>query len=137
MEDGGEGGLFVGGKMTEDKIDVTEFGADFGIVSAKAEARKFGGAEVTRDGFEAVVATATAFGAEAQRAKRQVEIIANNQNIGGGNFIELGELGNSLAGIVIKSLGFNKNRVSLFEPDSVEFGVLPSEIVDLGIKVEG
>lgn len=136
LEDSGEGGLFVGGKMTEDKIDVAEFGADFGAVSAEAEARKFGGAEMARDGFEAVVATTAAFGAEAQRAKRQVEIIANDQNVGGCDFIELGELGNSLTGIVIKSLGFNKDRASLFEPDGVEFEVLPSEIVDLGIEVE-
>lgn len=65
MEDGGESGLFVGGEMAEHEINVAEFGADFGIVSAEAEARKIGGAKVVSDGFEAVVATTTAFGAEA------------------------------------------------------------------------
>lgn len=33
-------------------------------------------------------------------------------------------------------MGFDKNPVAVFEPEGVEFGFLPGEIFDFGIKIK-
>lgn len=50
-EDIGESGLFFGGEMTEDEVDIAELTANFGIVRAEAEAGEILCAEVGGNGF--------------------------------------------------------------------------------------
>lgn len=42
-----------------------------------------------------------------------------------------------MAGFVVESLRFEENAVAFFEPEGVEFGLFPGEIVDFGVKIEG
>lgn len=87
-----EGGLekiwelfpFFGGKFAKNKFGVADFLANCGIISADAEARKIASAESCGDGFETIIAAAGAFGAVANLAEIEIEIIADDENIGGG-----------------------------------------------------
>ncbi len=51
FKDASEGGLFVGGEVAEDEIDIAEPRADFGIVSTEAKTREILCAEMGGDGF--------------------------------------------------------------------------------------
>ena len=70
---------------------------------------------------------------EANSAKFEIKIITNHQNLFGWNFVILGESLDCLTGIIVVSLGFNKNRVSLFEPESIKLWFLPSLVMNFGI----
>lgn len=135
-EKGGESGFFLGGKAAEDEIDITKFLAEFIVPGAEAKTRKISSMKIFGDGFEAVVAAGAALGAVAEAAERQVKIITNDQDVFEGDFVEIGEFGDGTAGIVIESLRFDKNPVAVFEPEGMEFGFLPGEIFDFGIKIK-
>lgn len=134
-EEAGEGGFLVGGELTEDEVDVAEFLADFGIVSAEAKARKIGRFKVFRDGFETVIAAATAAFAEAEGAEIKVEIVAEDENIARGEFIKTEEIGDGETGFVVKSLGFEEDFIAGFEPEGAHFGLFPGQIMSFGIKI--
>lgn len=135
-EEGRESGFFLGGKAAENEIDVAEFLAEFIVPGAEAKTRKIGSMERFGDGFETVVAAGAALGAVAEAAERQIKIITNDQDVFEGDFVEIGEFGDGAAGIVIESLGFDKDLIAVFEPEGVEFGLLPGEIFDFGIKIK-
>lgn len=136
-EEVGEEGFFLGSEAGEDEVDVAELCAELGVVSAEAEAGEIVGAEVVRNGFEAVVAATGAFGAVADGLERQVEIVADGEDVGGVDFVVIGEISDGEAGVVVEIAGFEENAVAIFEPDAVHFGVFPGEIVDFGIKIQG
>ncbi len=135
-EESGESGFFVGGEAAEDEVGVADFLAEVVVSCAEAKAGKIGSMEVFGDGFETVVAAAAAFGAVAQGAKGQVEIITDDEDVFEGDFVEIGKLDDGAAGIVIEGLGFDEDLVAVFEPEGVVFGFLPGEIVDFGIKIK-
>lgn len=74
--------------------------------------------------------------AVAELAKIEIEIVANDENIGGWDFIEMSEKLGGLAGIIVEILRLEKNCVADFCPNSVIFRFLPSEIVSFGIKIK-
>ena len=136
MENVGEGGLFGGSKMTEDEIDIAELLADGGVVRAETETGEILGAEAGGDGFQAVIAAAGAFDAETGFAERQVEIVANDRNMLGWNFVILCESLHSFAGVIIKNLGFEKNGIVGFVPEGVIFRLFPVKMMDFRIKIQ-
>lgn len=121
--------------MAEDEVDIAEFGADCGVVRAEAEAGEVFGAEVGGDGFQAVVPSARAFSAETGLAERQVEIIANDRDVFGWDFVEMGESLDGFAGIIIESLWFDEDSVAVFIPKSIILRSFPVEMMNFGIKI--
>lgn len=112
--------------------------AEFVVPRAEAEAREIGRMEIFGDGLEAVVTTAAAFGAVAETVEWEIEIVADDEDVLEGDFVEIGEFGDGAAGVVVKSLGFDEDFVAGFQPEGVELGLLPGfEAVDFGIKIEG
>lgn len=135
-EEGGESGLFFGGEAAEDEFDVAEGVAEVGIVGAEAEAGEVGGVEVAGDGFEAIVAAAGAVEAVADFPEGEVEIVADDEEVARGEFIEVEEGADSLAGFVVESLGFDEKAVAVFEPEGIEFWFLPIKMIDFRVKVK-
>lgn len=136
-EEVGEGGLFFGGEAAEDEVDVAKGAAEVVVAGAEAKAREIGGVERFGDGFETVVATAATFGAVARGAEGEVEIVADDEDVLEGDFVEIDELLDGAAGIVVESLGLDEDFVAGFEPEGVKLGFLPVEMVDFGIKIKG
>lgn len=136
-EKSGEGGFFFGGEATEDEVDVAEFLTEGVVPCAEAKAWKVGCVEGFGDGFEAVVAATTASHAIAKTVERQVEIVADDENVLEGNFVKIDKFGNGATGIVVESLRFDEDFVAVFEPNGMEFGFLPVEIFNFSIKIEG
>lgn len=94
--------------------------------------------EIFGDGLEAVVAAATAFGAVAEAAEREIEIVADDEDVFEGDFVEIDEFGDGATRVVVKSLGLDEDFVAGFQPEGVELGLLPGlEAVYCGIKIEG
>ena len=74
----------------------------------------------------------------ADGAEFEVEVVTDAEDVFGRDFIEVGEGADGGADVVVESLGFNENGVSLFFPDGVKFFVrLPFEMVDFEIKIKG
>lgn len=134
-EEIGEKLLFFGGEAREDEIDVAELRAKLVVVGAEAKPRKIFGAEVVCDRFEAVIAATGAFSAVADGLERQVEIVADGEDVGGVDFVVVGKIFDGEAGIVVKIIGFEENTVTIFKPDGVHFLIFPGEMVNLGIEV--
>ena len=122
--------------MSEDKVDVADLLTDGGVVGAEAKARELVGAKVSGDGFEAVVATAAAVFAVAKGAELKVKIIANHEDVLGSDLVEAGEGLDGLTGFVVEGLGFDEDGAPLFQPDGAEFGFLPAELMDFGVKIQ-
>lgn len=122
--------------MSEDEVDVADLLAYGGVIGAEAEARELVGAEVGGDGFEAVIAAAGPVFAVAEGAKSEVKIVANHENVLGGDFVEVGEGLDGLAGFVVEGLGLDENGASLLQPDGAEFGFLPVKLMDFGVKIQ-
>lgn len=135
-EESRKGGFFLGSETAEDEVDVAELLAEFIVPCAKAETGEIGGVEVFGDGFETVVAAGAALGAVTKTIERQVEVVADDEDVLERNSVEIGEFGDSAAGIVVESLGFDEDFVAVFKPEGMEFGFLPGEIFDFGIKIK-
>lgn len=135
-EELGQSGFFTGGKTAQNKVDIAEFGAQIGVVSAQTEASKIGGFEMFGDGFETVIAGARTFGAKTERAKREIKIITDNEDVTRGELVKMHEFSYGEAGIVIKSLGFDKEAVAILEPKRMKAGLLPGELVGGGVKIQ-
>ena len=130
--------MFFWSKTAEDEIGVAELAPDGIIAGAKAETGEVAGAEVGDDGPEPVVATVGAGFAVAEGAKGEIEVVAEDENILGRNFIKLGKIADGQARIVVELLGFDKDTVAICEGESAMFGVgLPGEISNFGVKIEG
>ena len=99
--------------MSEDEVDVADLPAHGEVVGAEAEARELVGAEMSGDGLEAIVAAAGPVFAVAESAKLKIKVIADHKNVLGGNFVEVGEGLDGLAGFVVEGLRFDKNGASL------------------------
>ncbi len=130
-------GFFGIRKVAEDEVDIAELLTKVRIVSTQPQAWEFGSMEVIRDRFEPVVAATRAFGAVANGGERQIEVIAKHQNVGGGEFVKMEELLYREPNFIIKCLRFDKNMIAGFKPKSVHFGLLPFEMVNFGIKIQG
>ena len=90
------------------------------------------------DRFETVVAAGGAFFAFAGGAEREIEVVADAEDVCGWDFVKVGESADGGADVVVKSLGLDEDGVALFAPDGVEFFVrLPFEVVDFEVKIEG
>lgn len=135
-EEGGESGLFFGGEAAEDEFDVAEGVAEVGVVGAEAETGEVGGVEVASDGFETVVAAAGAVEAVADFSEGEVEIVADDEEVARGEFVEVEEGTDGLAGFVVEGLGFDEEAVAVFEPEGIEFWFLPIKMVDFCVKVK-
>lgn len=110
--------------------------ADGGVVSADAEAGEVARAEGRSDGFETIIAAAGAFGAVADLAEFEIEIVADDENVVGGEFVKMDEFLDGAAGKIVEILGFEEDAVTVFGPESAKFGFLPVEVVDFGIEIE-
>ncbi len=128
--------FFSGGEVAENEVDIADLGTQ-GVVGAEAEAGESVGAEVGGDGFETVVAATTAFFAEAELTKVEVKIVAEDEDVFGRDFVEVSEGLDGFAGVVVEILGFDEEIFAVFEPERAHFGLLPGEIFDFGIKIEG
>lgn len=135
-EEGGESGLFFGGEAAEDEFDVAEGVAEVGVVGAEAEAGEVGSVEVASDGFETVVAAAGTVEAVADFSEGEVEIVADDEEVARGEFVEVEEGTGGLAGFVVEGLGFNEEAVAVFEPEGIEFWFLPIKMMDFSVKVK-
>ena len=122
--------------MSEDEVDVADLLAYGGVIGAEAEARELVGAEMSGDGFEAVIAAAGPVFAVAKGAKSEVKVVANHENVLGGNLVKAGEGWDGLAGVVIEGLGLDEDGASLLQPDGAEFGFLPVKLMDFGVKIQ-
>ena len=122
--------------MSEDEVDVADLLAHGRVVGAEAEARELVGAEMSGDGLEAVVAAAGPVFAVAESAKLKIKVIADHKNVLGGNFVEVGEGLDGLAGFVVEGLRFDEDGASLLQPDGAEFGLLPVKLMDFGVKIQ-
>lgn len=100
---------------------------------------ELGGSKMGGGGFEAVVTGASALFSEADGAERQVEIVADDEQIGGGfELVEVYELCDGFADVVVESLGFGEDGAIGFDSFGEEFGCgLKGEIVGFGVKIEG
>lgn len=123
-------------ETAEDEIDVADLLTERIIAGTEAEAAELVGFEVLEDGFEAIVGAGGAMFAVAQGAERQFEIIAKDENLRRLELIEMGESRDGETGIVVESLRFDEDGIAGFAPESVEFGLLPVELVNFGIKIE-
>lgn len=110
--------------MTEDKVDVADLGAER-VIGAEAEAGEVFGAEVGDDGFETVATAATAFFTEANLTKIEIEVVADDEDVFGRDFVKMREGLDGFAGIVIEVLGFDKDIVAGFEPECAKFRLFP------------
>lgn len=79
-----------------------------------------------RNGLEAVVAGGRAVFAKTNLSEGQVKIIADDEDVAGGDFIEMSESLSWNAGIVVEALGFEEDVVLGFEPNGIIFVFLPS-----------
>ena len=122
--------------MPENEVDVADLLTDGGVVGAETEARELVGAKVSGDGFEAVITAAAAVFAVAKGAELKVKIIANHEDVLGSDLVEASEGLDGLTGFVVEGLGFDENGASLLQPDGVEFGFLPAELMDFGVKIQ-
>lgn len=107
LEDIGELFPLGGSEFAEDELCIAEGLADAMIICADTEAWEIASAEGGSDGFEAVVTAAGAFGAVADLAEVEVKIVADDEKVGGAEFVKMDEFLDGAAGIVIKILGFN------------------------------
>ena len=122
--------------MSEDEVDVADLLTYGGVVGAETEARELVGAEVSGDGFEAVIAAAGPVFAVAEGAKLKIKVITDHKNVLGGDLVEAGEGLAGLAGFVVEGLRFDENGASLLQPDGAEFGFLPAKLMDFGVKIQ-
>ncbi len=137
FQDFGEFFFFFFREVAEDEVGIAQFGTESVVVSAEAEAGEVFCAEMLDDGFEAVVAASGAFLTGAKLAEGEVEIVTDGEDVGGRDFIEVGESADGEADVVVESLGFDEEGGSLFAPDGVEFCVgFPSEMVDFEVEIE-
>lgn len=88
------------------------------------------------DGFEAVIGASGTVLAVADGAEGELEVVANDEDILGCEFVKPGKSGDGEAGIVVESLRFDENGVTILAPESVKFGLLPVELVEFGIEIE-
>ena len=87
-------------------------------------------------GLEAVVSSCGAGLAVAEEAEVEIEVVADDEDILGWDFVKFGKIAHGEAGIVIKSLRFNEDVVALFAPDSGMFLVwFPAPALYFGIKI--
>ena len=71
-------------------------------------------------------------------AEFEVKIVTDAQDVFWRDFVEVGEASDCGADVVVESLGFDENGVSLFVPDGVELFVrFPLQIIDFEVKIEG
>ncbi len=122
--------------MAEDEVDVADFVAEGIVPSAEAKTREMLGLEVLGDGFEAVIGAGGTVLTVAIFAKNQLKIVAKDENISRVNLIKVGKSSDGQARIVVKSLGFDKNPVAIFEPEGVKLGLLPGEMLHRGVKIQ-
>ena len=74
----------------------------------------------------------------ADGAEFEVEVVTDAEDVFGRDFVEVGEVSDCGADVVVESLGFDEDGASLFFPDGVEFFVrFPFEIVDFEVKIKG
>ena len=99
--------------MSEDEVDIADLLAHGRVVGAEAEARELVGAEMGGDGFEAVIAAAGPVFAVAESAELKIKVITDHEDVFGGNFVEVGEGLDGLAGFVVEGLRFDENGASL------------------------
>ena len=100
--------------MSEDEVDVADLLAHGRVVGAETEARELVGAEMSGDGFEAVIAAAGPVFAVTEGAELKIKIITNYENVLGGDLVEVDESLDGLAGFVVEGLRFNEDGVPLF-----------------------
>ena len=130
-------GFFVGGETGEDEVGVAEL-LSSGGVGAEAEAGELVGTEVFDDGFQAIVAAGGAGGAEANGAEGEGEIVAGDESLFEGDFVEVDDLADGATDFVVETGGFDEEGVAYFGDLSVEFFVgLPGEAQGFGVEVEG
>ena len=122
--------------MSEDEVDDADLLVYGEVVGAETEARELVGAEISGDGFEAVIAAAGPVFAVAEGAKLKIKVITDHENVFGGDLIEAGEGLDGLAGFVVEGLRFDENGASLLQPDGAEFGPLPVKLMDFGVKIQ-
>lgn len=76
-------------------------------------------------------------GAKTELAEIEVEVVADDEDVFGRDFIELGEFLHSRAGEIVESLGFDKNGVGGFGVDGGELGgFMPGELAGFEIKIK-
>lgn len=119
-------GLLGCSEAAENEVDIADFRAQFLIISAETQAGELAGLEGSSDRFEAVVPAAGAVVTQADRAEFEIKIITNYENLLRWYFVILSKSLDGLAGIIIVSLRFDKNRVSLLEPEGIKLWFLPS-----------
>ena len=122
--------------MAEDEINISELGANGGIICTEAETGEVFGVEVGGDRLEAVVPAARAFSAETGFSERQVEIIADDGNIFWRDLIISRESLDGFARVIVKSLRFEENDIARFVPKGVVFGFFPVKMMDFGVKIK-
>ena len=122
--------------MSEDEVDVADLLAHGGVVGAETEARELVGAEMSGDGFEAVIAAAGPVFAVAEGAELKIKVVTDHENVLGGDFVEVDEGLDGLAGFVVEGLGLDEDGASLLQPDGAEFGFLPAKLMDFGVKIQ-
>ena len=122
--------------MPENEVDVADLLTDGGVVGAETEAWELVGAKVSGDGFEAVIAAAGPVFAVAESAKLKIKVITDHENIFGDDLVKAGEGLDGLAGFVVEGLRFDENGASLLQPDGAEFGFLPAELMNFGVKIQ-
>lgn len=96
--------VLYGHEFGKHEIDVAELLAEWLVAGAEAKAREILGSKVLDRGFEAIVAASAAPLAEADLAEREVEIVANDQNILRSKFVEIHNSANTDANVVIERL---------------------------------
>ena len=122
--------------MPKDKVDVADLLTYGEVVGAETEARELVGAEMSGDRLEAVIAAAGPMFAVAESAKLKIKVITDYENVLGGNLVEVGKGLDGLARFVVEGLRFDENGASLLQPDGAEFGFLPAELMDFGVKIQ-
>lgn len=135
-EELGEAFALRRGEASEDEFDVAETLAKPWIISAEAEAREILGMEVFGDGFEAIVAAARTVSSVAEGAEGQLKIVADDEDVVRLDAVESGEVCDGDAGFVIESLGLDEDVIAVFEPNGVEFGLLPGLMLDGSIEIQ-
>ena len=69
-------------------------------------------------------------------ASDEIKVITDHENVLRGDLVEVGEGLDGLAGFVVESLGLDEDGISLLQPDGAEFGFLPAELMDFGVKIQ-
>lgn len=74
--------------------------------------------------------------AVADFSEGEVEIVADDEEIARGEFVEVEEGADGLTGLVVEGLGFDEEAVAVFEPEGIEFWFLPIKMMDFCVKVK-